>query len=62
MRARKAAEARVATIEADLERTRLELQKKSMRRTQARSQLDSLADERRNLVTLAGGPPAQRRN
>ena len=53
VRARKAAEARVATIEADLERTRLELQDEEAAQAQARSQLDSLADERQNLVTLA---------
>jgi murein DD-endopeptidase MepM/ murein hydrolase activator NlpD len=53
VRARKAAEARVAAIEADLERTRLELQQEEEAQEQARSQLDSLSDERRNLVTLA---------
>jgi murein DD-endopeptidase MepM/ murein hydrolase activator NlpD len=53
VRARKAAEARVAAIEADLERTRMELQQEEEAQEQARSQLDSLADERRNLVELA---------
>lgn len=53
VRSRKAAEARVAAIEADLERTRMELQQEEMAQEQARSQLDSLADERRNLVELA---------
>lgn len=53
VRARKAAEVRVATIEADLERTRMELQQEEEAQEQARSQLDSLADERRNLVALA---------
>jgi murein DD-endopeptidase MepM/ murein hydrolase activator NlpD len=53
VRARKAAEARVAAIEADLERTRLELQQDEEAQEQARSQLGSLADERRNLITLA---------
>jgi murein DD-endopeptidase MepM/ murein hydrolase activator NlpD len=53
VRARKVAEARVATIEADLERTRMELQQEQEAQEQARSQLDSLADERRNLVALA---------
>jgi murein DD-endopeptidase MepM/ murein hydrolase activator NlpD len=53
VRARKAAEARVAAIEADLERTRLELQQEEEAQQEARSQLDSLADERQNLVTLA---------
>ncbi len=54
VRERKAAEARVATIEADLERTRLELQQEEQAQQEARSQLNSLADERRNLVELAG--------
>jgi murein DD-endopeptidase MepM/ murein hydrolase activator NlpD len=53
VRARKAAQARVATIEADLERTRLELQQEEQAQEEARSQLDSLAGERRNLVELA---------
>jgi murein DD-endopeptidase MepM/ murein hydrolase activator NlpD len=53
VRARKSAEARVASIEADLERTRLELQQEEEAQQEARSQLDSLADERRNLVSLA---------
>ncbi len=53
VRARKAAEARVAAIEADLERTRMELQQEEEAQEEARSQLDSLADERHNLVTLA---------
>lgn len=53
VRARKAAEARVTAIEADLERTRMELQQEEEAQEQARSQLGSLADERRNLVSLA---------
>lgn len=53
VRARKSAETRVAVIEADLERTRMELQQEEEAQQQARSQLDSLADERRNLVSLA---------
>ncbi|MBV9719075.1 MAG: peptidoglycan DD-metalloendopeptidase family protein [Candidatus Eremiobacteraeota bacterium] len=53
VRARKVAEARVATIEADLERTRMELQQEEQAQEEARSQLNSLADERSNLVTLA---------
>jgi murein DD-endopeptidase MepM/ murein hydrolase activator NlpD len=53
VRSRKAAEARVATIEADLERTRMELEQEEAAQEQARSQLNSLADERRNLVQLA---------
>lgn len=54
VRARKAAEARVAGIEAELEGTRLQLQQEEQAQDEARSQLGSLADERRNLVTLAG--------
>jgi murein DD-endopeptidase MepM/ murein hydrolase activator NlpD len=54
VRARKAAEARVATIEAELEGTRLQLQQQEQAQDEARSQLGSLADERRNLVSLAG--------
>jgi|HubBroStandDraft_4_1064222.scaffolds.fasta_scaffold00002_273 murein DD-endopeptidase MepM/ murein hydrolase activator NlpD len=53
VRARKAAEARVAAIEADLERTRMELQQEETAQEEARSQLGSLADERQNLVELA---------
>jgi murein DD-endopeptidase MepM/ murein hydrolase activator NlpD len=53
VRARKAAQARVAAIEADLERARLELQQQEQAQEEARSQLGSLADERRNLVELA---------
>jgi murein DD-endopeptidase MepM/ murein hydrolase activator NlpD len=59
VRARKAAEARVAAIEADLERTRLALQQEEEAQEEARSQLNSLADERSNLVQLAG---VRRRN
>ncbi len=54
VRARKAAEQRVVAIEADLERTRLELQAQQQAQDEARSQLGSLAGERRNLVELAG--------
>jgi murein DD-endopeptidase MepM/ murein hydrolase activator NlpD len=53
VRARKAAEARVASVEADLERTRMELQQEQEAQEQARSQLDGLAAERQNLVQLA---------
>ncbi|MBV8197943.1 MAG: peptidoglycan DD-metalloendopeptidase family protein [Candidatus Eremiobacteraeota bacterium] len=53
VRARKAAERRVAAIAADLERTRLELQREEESAQEARSQLNSLADERRNLVEVA---------
>ena len=54
VRARKVAEKRVAAIEADLERTRLMLAQEEQAQEDARSQLDSLASERRNLVELAG--------
>lgn len=54
VRARKVAERRVAAIEADLERTRLMLAQEEQAQEEARSQLDSLASERRNLVELAG--------
>lgn len=53
VRARKAAEERVASVEADLERTRLELQSEQQAQQETRSQLGSLADERQNLVELA---------
>jgi murein DD-endopeptidase MepM/ murein hydrolase activator NlpD len=53
VRERRAAEARVAAIEADLERTRLELAAQEEAQEEAKSQLDSLASERENLVTLA---------
>ncbi|MGA7356743.1 MAG: peptidoglycan DD-metalloendopeptidase family protein [Candidatus Cybelea sp.] len=52
VRARKAAERRVAAIEADLERTRMELQQEETAQEEARSQLNSLAGERQNLVQL----------
>ena len=53
VRARKVAEARVAVVEADLERTRMQLQQEEQAQEEARSQLDSLDNERRNLVQLA---------
>lgn len=53
VRSRRAAERRVAAIEADLERTRMELQREEAAQQEARSQLDSLASERQNLVQLA---------
>jgi murein DD-endopeptidase MepM/ murein hydrolase activator NlpD len=53
VRARKAAERRVATIEAALERAAMELQQEQQAQQEARSQLGSLAGERRNLVELA---------
>lgn len=54
VRARKAAEERVASVEADLERTRLELASQQQAQQEARNQLDTLASERQNLVELAG--------
>jgi murein DD-endopeptidase MepM/ murein hydrolase activator NlpD len=54
IRARKKAEQLVAAVEADLERTRLELAQQQQEQDQARNQLDTLASERRNLVQLAG--------
>jgi murein DD-endopeptidase MepM/ murein hydrolase activator NlpD len=53
VRARKVAEARVASVEADLERTRMQLQQEEQAQEEARSQLDSLDNERQNLVQLA---------
>lgn len=53
LRERKAAEAHVAAVEADLDRTRLELQQQQEEQQEARSQLGSLAAERGNLVQLA---------
>lgn len=52
VRARKKAERRVASVEADLERTRLQLQQEQQAQVEARNQLDTLASERRNLVDL----------
>ena len=53
VRERKRAEARVASVERDLERTQLELQQEQTAQEQARTQLNSLASERQNLVVLA---------
>ncbi|MFY9632213.1 MAG: peptidoglycan DD-metalloendopeptidase family protein [Candidatus Cybelea sp.] len=53
IRARKAAEARVAAVQAALEQTRLQLEQEEQAQQEARSQLGSLADERKNLVELA---------
>ena len=53
VRARKAAEARVAAVEADLERTNLELSGEEEDQQRARNQLGDLASERQNLVALA---------
>jgi murein DD-endopeptidase MepM/ murein hydrolase activator NlpD len=53
IRARRAAEEHVAAIEAALERTRMELDQEEQQQEEARSQLNALADERRNLVAVA---------
>ena len=53
LRERKAAQARVAAVQADLERTRLALQTQQLAQTRAQNQLATLADERRNLVAVA---------
>lgn len=58
VRARKQAEAQVASVEAALESTRLQLQQEQQAQVEARNQLDTLAAERQNLVSLTG---AQRR-
>lgn len=50
---RRAAEKRVARAQDDLEATRIALQQQADEQRRARSQLDSLAHERRNLVGLA---------
>jgi murein DD-endopeptidase MepM/ murein hydrolase activator NlpD len=52
VRARKAAEAHVAAVEADLERTNLQLAGEQEDQQRAKSQLDGLASERQNLVAL----------
>ncbi len=53
VRERKAAESHVASVERNLERTQLALQNEAQAQQRARTQLASLADERRNLVVLA---------
>jgi murein DD-endopeptidase MepM/ murein hydrolase activator NlpD len=53
VRERKAAEERVAAVEADLERTKLELDNEQQAQEQARSQLGALSTERQNLVAMA---------
>jgi len=54
VRARKEAEHRVASVEAALEATRLQLQQEQQAQVEARNQLDTLAAERQNLVNLTG--------
>jgi murein DD-endopeptidase MepM/ murein hydrolase activator NlpD len=53
VRARKAAEARVGGAQADLESTQLALQEQTQEQQRAQNQLDTLAQERRNLVAVA---------
>ncbi|HTA39450.1 MAG TPA: peptidoglycan DD-metalloendopeptidase family protein [Candidatus Acidoferrales bacterium] len=53
VRVRKTAEARVAAVEADLERANLELQGEQEDQQRARNQLGDLASERQNLVAVA---------
>jgi murein DD-endopeptidase MepM/ murein hydrolase activator NlpD len=53
IRQRRAAEQHVAAIQAALEQTRQELDQEEQRQQEARSQLNALADERRNLVEVA---------
>ena len=53
VRVRKSAEARVAAVEADLERANLELQGEQEDQQRARNQLTGLANERQNLVAVA---------
>lgn len=59
VRARRAAEKRVASAQGDLEATQIALARQADEQRRARNQLDTLADERRNLVGLAD---AQRRH
>jgi murein DD-endopeptidase MepM/ murein hydrolase activator NlpD len=53
VRTRKAAESRVASVEADLQRTQMELNQQQSDQEHAENQLAVLADERRNLVAVA---------
>jgi murein DD-endopeptidase MepM/ murein hydrolase activator NlpD len=55
VRERRAAAQHVAAIQAELQRTQLELNGETQAQQQTRNQLDSLADERRNLVAVADG-------
>ncbi len=59
VRERKAAEGRVATAQTNLVSTQMALQTQEQAQNRARNQLDSLADERQNLVAAAD---AQRRH
>ena len=53
VRERRAAEERVADVQAQLQRTQLELTDEEQDQARSRNQLDTLADERRNLVAVA---------
>ncbi len=53
VRARKTAAAKVAAVQSDLVRTQQELQAQQLAQQRAQNQLDTLADERRNLVAIA---------
>lgn len=59
VRERKAAEQHVASAQVDLQSTQSQLQSQQQEQERARNQLDTLADERRNLVAAAD---AQRRH
>jgi len=53
VRARKAAEGKVAAAQADLENVQLTLEQQAQDQQRAQNQLDTLAQERRNLVAVA---------
>jgi len=53
VRERRQAEERVAAVQAELQRTQLELSSEQQDQQRTRNQLASLADERRNLVAVA---------
>jgi murein DD-endopeptidase MepM/ murein hydrolase activator NlpD len=53
VRERKEAAQRVAAVEANLERTQVELTQEQQQQQQAHNQLDTLASEKRNLVAVA---------
>jgi murein DD-endopeptidase MepM/ murein hydrolase activator NlpD len=53
VRERKAAESKVASAQANLQSTQALLQSQAQAQQRARNQLDTLADERRNLVAVA---------
>jgi murein DD-endopeptidase MepM/ murein hydrolase activator NlpD len=53
VRDRKSAEEKVAAVEADLERTQMQLDDERSDQQRAENQLSTLADERRNLVAVA---------